>query len=428
MKAWGLPLLLLPAAVSAQQASTAAAVGRAVTLPEAFAAALKNSEELAQRGEGVAGLQARVDELWSAVKPKVGLAGSETIQDVPPPASGAGSLFSQRNREQAQLTLHQPLFAGLREYLAARAAKIQTEASELELERARQLLYEDVARSYYSLAGVRKEISVREALVEIMDGRIRDLRSREKLGRSRKSEVLASEAQHAGVLAQLETSRGGHRVAQLQLRFLTGLGEDLAPGDVTVPDAAPALAPYLDQGARRPDVESARRALAALAFGTTIAGRQRWPALALDGNYYLHRPPGFQDKTRWDVLLSAQIPLYSGGAVDAQVRQAEAARRTQELAAALALRRAQLEVRSAFSDLGSALGIVKALENAAALAEANAAAQAADYRLGLVTNLDVLGSLNSLQEIRLQLEKSRIQAAFSVVRLEVAAGVPGGLR
>jgi outer membrane protein TolC len=58
------------------------------------------------------------------------------------------------------------------------------------------------------------------------------------------------------------------------------------------------------------------------------------------------------------------------------------------------------------------------------LAEANAKAQTADYRHGLVTNIDVLTSLTTVQTTRLRLDAAQIQLFFARVRLEVAAGGP----
>lgn len=399
---------------------------RAISLSEAFALALKRSEELARRGETVVQLDAKVSELWSAVKPRIGLLGTELVQDVPPRAAGISSTFTQRTREQAQLTLHQPLFAGLREYLAIRAARLQTRSAELALKRSEHLLYQDAARAYLDLLGVRREIAIREALASIMDDRIRDLRRREGLGRTRKSEVLAAESQRAQIEAELATARGRERIAQAEMRFLTGLEEDLGPRELGLPEEEP-LEGLLDRAARRPDIEAARQEREVSSYRVGMARRQRWPTLNLDGNYYLRRPPGFQDQVKWDVLFSLQLPLYAGGSVGAQIREAEASRRSQDQALSLALRRSELEVRAAHQELSSALAIVKALEKAALLAQANAEAQSEDYRLGVVTNLDVLGSLNALQETRLRLNFARLEAYGSKVRLEVAAGAPGGL-
>lgn len=404
----------------------ATAAPRSVTLAESFSLALHRSEELAQRGEVVAEMEAQTAQLRAGIKPQLSLVATETLQDVPSETSGVSSQFTQRNREQAQLALHQPLFTGLREFLGLRALRARGRAAELALGRARQKLYGDVAQAYVDLLSVKWETAVRQALAEITDGRIKELRFREKLGRSRRSEVLAAEAQRAQITAQLETVRGRERQAQLALRFLTGLQEDLLPAPL--PGAALEPLPrWLEAAARRPDVEAARLESRAAALETEMARRLRWPVLSLDGNYYLKRPPGFTDRVKWDATVRAELLLYSGGGISARVDEASAAGRAAEQGLSLALRRAVLETESAHSAAESAVSIVSALEKAAALAEANAKAQAEDYRLGLVTNLDVLGSLNALQESRLSLAEAGLNAALARSRLAVAAGAVEGL-
>lgn len=417
-------LLLSMRAASAEPQTASTSTLRAIALDECYALALRRSEELAQRGEAVAELEARVAELWSALRPRVSLVGTETVQDTPRNVSGISTTFTQRHREQAQVAVRQPLFSGLREFLAARAAKVQTRSAELALERARHLLYEDAARAYLDLLGARREIAIRQALVAITDERIEELNGRRKLGRSRPSELLAAESQRAQIEAGLAAARGAERVTQAKLRFLTGLEQDLEPRAVALPQEAP-VEPFLAAAARRPDVEAARADRAALGYAVDMVRRKRWPTLNLDGNYYLRRPPGFQDRVKWDAVASLELPLYSGGSISAQVRQAEAARRSADQALSLAVRKAELEARTSHRDLRSALAVARALENAERLAQANAKAQAEDYRLGLVTNLEVLESHNALQETRLRLDSARLEAYWSRVRLGVAAGTPG---
>jgi outer membrane protein len=244
---------------------------------------------------------------------------------------------------------------------------------------------------------------------------------RQKLGRSRKSEVLAAQAQRAQIDAELATVRARGRQAQLALRFLTGLDEDILPAPQIAVSSEP-LELWLEAAARRPDVEAARLESQALALGVSVARRQRWPVLSLDGNYYLKRPPGFTEKVSWDAVLRAELPLYSGGGVTARIKAAEAQRRSAEASRALAGRKAVLETESAYALAQSAASIVGALEKAAELAEANAKAQEQDYGLGLVTNLEVLGSLNALQESRLKLAEAKLNSVLARARLLVAAG------
>ncbi|MDD5303627.1 MAG: TolC family protein [Elusimicrobia bacterium] len=415
--------ILLPLSAAAQTASTAPAPGRPLDLAEAYTLALARSEQIAISGESYQEAMAKADELWSHVLPQVSLMGREVFQQVP---RGAGTKYILPNTEQGWVTAHQPLFSGLREYLAYRAAKDLGRSADLQLERAKQLLYKDVVRAYLDLLGAQNDIRIRLSLVAITRDRVKDLKEFRKVGRARASELLAAESQLAQNLAQLETSRAVEQVAQFKLAFLTGVDERLALKAVPAPAPVPELAGVLGRARSRPDVESRRSDKDAAELSVKVMSRQRWPTLALDANYYFQRPPSLLSDGKWDATITGSLPLYTGGQIGSQKRQQEARMRAADQALSAALRTAELETKSAHQDLLSSASIVNALDNAARLAEENAKAQAEDYRLGQVTNLDVLGSLNTLQQTRLQLDAARLDAYWSRAQLEVAAGVPGG--
>ena len=409
-------LLSLPLSASAQ-------AERPIALPEAFKLALARSEQIAISGASYEEALAKTDEIMSHILPRLSLEGSETLQDVP---RGASGLFLQRHREQGWVKLHQPLFTGLREFLAFRASKDLGRAAELSLERARQLLYRDVARAYLDLLAAQEDIRILAALAEITRSRVEDLKAFRKVGRARSSELLAAESQLASSLAQLESSRAEEQVAQFKLAFLTGLEERLAPAPVDGPAGVPPLDAALSKARSRADVESRREEASAAERNIKVAARARWPVISLDANYYFQRPPSFTSDVKWDAMISGSLPLYAGGEVGSQTRQQEARSRSRRAALSEAVRLAELEARSAHQKLASSIAVTAALDKAAKLAEDNAKAQAEDYRLGQVTNLEVLGSLNSLQQARLRQNAARIDAHWSRVQLEVAAGVPGG--
>lgn len=415
---------LLLSAVLLLPLSAAAQADRPIALPEAYKLALARSEEIAISGATYEETLAKADEIFSHVLPRLALMGSETLQDVP---RGASGLFLQRHREQGWVNLHQPLFTGMREFLAYRASKDLGRAAELSLERARQLLYRDVARAYLDLLGAQDDIRIRDALVAITQSRVSDLKEFRKVGRARPSELLAAESQLASNLAQLETSRAAEQVAQFKLAFLTGLDERLSPAPVPAETAAiPALDAALAKARVRADVEARREESSAAERNVKVASRARWPVISLDANYYFQRPPSFTSDVKWDATITGSLPLYGGGEIGSQARQQEARRKARRAALDEGVRLAELEARSAHQRLRSSVAVTAALDKAERLAEENAKAQSSDYRLGQVTNLEVLGSLNSLQQTRLQQNAARIDAYWSRVQLEVAAGVPGG--
>lgn len=403
----------------------AAPAGRPVTLDQAYSAALARSEELAQKGLTYAQVQAQIDELWSAVKPRIQLTGSHVWQDTP----GPGVNFPlPANQDNAAVNGHQPIFAGLRDFLAIRAARAQGESAELALARARQLLYQDVAKAYLDVLQSRRAIATREAEVKLTSDRIKELENFVELGRSRRSEVLAARSQHAQDEADLAAALGADRLTQASLRFLTGIEEDLAPAEVGTPSPPEPLESWLEQARARPDVAAARKDLEYSDDFVRMQKRQYWPTVAVDGNYYLRRPSNFSKNVYWDATLSAVLPVYNGGLIAAQVREAKAQRGIREQALSLALRKAELEARQAHADLLSDLAVVSALESALSLAQANAKAQSEDYRHGLVTNIDVLTSLTTVQNTELRLDQARLRAFDDRVRLETAAGRPGSVK
>ena len=396
--------------------------GRTVTLEEAFAAAKAKSESLAASEAGLSEARLRVRELIGTALPQISLQGSEFLQDSAGSGSGVQGTFTRPDRPEAKLAFSQPLFTGFREYLAVRAAAARGDAAELDLERAASLLYRDTARAYLDLLGVRRELTTREATLELTRERVKDLEARAKLGRSRSSELLAAKLQLARLTAQIPEVRGREEVAQEVLRFLTGWEEALAPAEPELP--APAQVEAALRAARiRADVEARRRERDAALFAARGQRRERWPVVGLSGAWYLKRV-GFQENIKWDMTFSASLPLFAGGQAGARVSQADSRLKAAELRLRGAERAAESEVRRAWAQLQSAVERTKALAEAASLAELNSKAQADDYKLGVVTNLDVLGALTQLQESRLDLEKVRLDAVWAAAQLAVASGGP----
>lgn len=415
--------LLLGAALASPlvaQASPAQSA-RPLGLEEAYRLALARSEQVAIAGAGYEEALARAAQIWSNALPRVALMGSEALQHVP---QGVSNQFLQPNREQGWVNARQPLFSGFREYLAHRSAKDTSRSAERLVERAKQLLYQDVARAFLDLLAAQDEIGIRESLVGITRERVRDLREFRRVGRARASELLAAESQLAQNLAQLEQSRAHEQVAQFRLGFLTGLEVGVSARPLPPAALPPGLDGLLESARRRPDVDSRRLDVEAAELNMKVAARQRWPSISADANYYFRRPPSFTSEVTWDATITGSLPLFSGGETRAQVRERRAQLESRRQALSSSARGAQLEARSAHQDLLSSVSVVAALEKAAQLAQDNARAQAEDYRLGQVNNLDVIGALSTQQQTRLALSAARLDAQWARVRLEVAAGAP----
>lgn len=392
---------------------------RPITLEEAYALTLKRSETIAADLDAVKQALARVDELRSDIIPHVNFIGQETFQESP-----NSSVASVNNTRVPlyQLTLTQPLFSGFREFLAFKSGKKTAESLRLTERRAESLLYQDVAQAYLNVLQIRNEIEIRGEIINATSERIDQLRHWVKIGRSRESEVLAARSQLAQTQAQVEIARGGERVAQEALRFLTGVDAVFAPQPLTAPTTGPIDA-YLARARTRDDVQASERGLEAAKLNARIAARQRWGSLGLTADYYLKRQ-GLTANTHYDAILGLNVPLFDGGVISAQTRAAKAAADSAAQTLSAAQRGAERDTRTAYVNLSSALRSVAALQTADQLAAENVKAQEQDYKLSLVTNLEVLDSLNTLQATRLLLNSARQQAQLARAQLEVAAGGP----
>ncbi|MFA5161401.1 MAG: TolC family protein [Elusimicrobiales bacterium] len=397
-----------------------AADGEALSLEQAFSMSLARSETLAQQGETAAGLEAKIAEMEANLRPRVSLFGTQIWQDTPGAADVSGPMAS--TKPQYGFNLHHALYSGMRDMLSVKSAKTQAGAARQAYERARQLLYQDTAQAYMNLLFSAQELEIRRAQIELTRSRITELSAREKIGRSRASEVMAARSQLALNEAQLAQALGSARVYQWTFRFLTGLESDAKVQSMPQPEHAD-IKPYLAACVLRPDAEQQRRNIEAADIFADSQSRQKLPSAAVDANYYLERPSGSAEHVYWDAAFSFSLPLYLAGSVDAQVKAAQSAARSARLGLTLAMRQAYTDVQSAYDGLASALHQARALEAAFSAARANSKAQEDDYRLGLVTNLDVLSAQSSAEDTRLQLEAAKAAAVLAKIRLEVAAGM-----
>lgn len=392
-----------------------------LTLTQCVDAALAQSESVGLAEEAVRRAEATYTELRAAVLPRLGVKGTERIQDTSGVPVGSNSTFTRRERPEASVYARQTVFAGFREFAALKAQDAFTAARTEDLAVARWRLREDVARVFYTVVEGDLEIQSLETLASLSRDRAVELRKRLTIGRSRESELISTESQIADLEARLVSARG-HRALGLEiLRSLTGK-DVTAVLDDTPPAAAPGpLDGWLAGLPGRPDLRAVQRDAEARRHAAASARRARWPSVTAEGNYYLKRT-GFNEPIDWDVLLTLDAPIFTGGQVTGSVRTAESDRRAAELRRSRARRDAEREIRERYQNLTTFLNQAAALARAADLADENHRVQARDYRLGLVTNLDVLSAMNNAQEARHALAVARTEAKIAALLLSLAAG------
>jgi outer membrane protein len=385
-----------------------------LTLEEAFRAALRRSETLATQQELVVQAEENYKQAWGSILPAVGASYSYLRRDTQSSATG----------QTAKVTIDQPLFRGFRDFAAIDETRTLITAQQQAREWAGLQLYRDVAAAFYTELAAQKDLNALDGELDLYDRRIKDLRDRLAIGRSRKTEVLTIQSSQAILKAQREQALGDLRVAREVLSFLTGLDQEARLDDTdTLPLHVKPLDVYQSRVDARPDVLAALKNVEAAQSGITVARGGHLPSADLTGNYYGQRPDMRADG-RWDAQITVTLPLFSGGIVSSQVRSAESLRRESALQLSQARRLAAEDIRSLYHNLDSALAQKRALEEAFRISEENYKANLQDYEFGRVNNLDVLTALSAYQETKRSLQKSRYQSLIDYSQLDAAVADP----
>lgn len=405
-------MLALPGfGVSPSQAATA------LTLDDCFAAAMARSETIGTQAELVTQAEERYRQAGAALWPTVSGVATRTWTD-----TGARDTAANPTQQtNTRLTATQPLFRGFREFAAIRQTRSLVTAQGADYRRARTQLFKDVAQNFYDVLALEQDLANYDEQIRLYGQREKELQDRVRIGRSRPAEVLTVQSTVSTLRAQVEQLRAQLSAAREAFAFLTGQPADTALRDTEVlPTTTGPLDDYLNSVAGRSDVKAARERLVAAQENVSVARGAHYPTLDLNANRYFERAGSLED-VEWDVQLALTIPIYAGGATQAKVREALSQSTQAELGESQARRGAEQEIRTAWQGVNYDRTRLEALEKATVAAKQNYEAQRADYRLGLVTNLDVLQALTAYQENERALDRARFIAKLDYLKLLAAA-------
>lgn len=395
-----------------------------VTLRQCYEWAQAQSEDLRIRNEEVEQSKARGKAALAAALPDVGWQLTDTWQQ----PSGVEKLeakgftgFVEKEQVESKFTARQALFSGLREFSAYKGSKYESERNRLRLERAERELFEKTAVAFYAVVGYETDRANTLSAYELAEDRVKELRDFLRLGKARESEVFTSRARSAALKGELDQIQGNLFAARQELSYLTG--RDLAGTPVIdqepVPSSAPDLENVLSRARERSDLRAQRADLEARRLVIRYERGNYWPSADLEGNYYTKRATFLKD-VDWDVILTVDVPLFKGGATSAAVKEAMSQYRQSLFTLQQMERWVAHEAKRTHGELAAAVLEAQSMREAAESARRSYDSLQREYRLGLVTNLDVLQALDFLQEQQSARDEAQLKAKRLLVRLKVA--------
>ncbi|WP_397543525.1 TolC family outer membrane protein [Roseovarius salis] len=292
------------------------------------------------------------------------------------------------------LTLDLLLYDFGRSQLQLQAAKETVLATREALRSIEQQVLLRAVSAFMNVRRARELLSVRQNNLRLLEEELRAARDRFEVGEVTRTDVALAEAQLASARSGLASARGDLTRAVEEFRNAVGR----APGNLRQPAQLPNLSGNVDAAKsialrNHPDMKQAQRDVAAADLTASAARAAMKPTVNLTTRLSAGEEVGGGDYTRTgSVGVSVSGPIYQGGLLSSQVRQALA--RRDSLRGQLHQTRLQVaqDVGSAYATLLAAQASRQAGQEQVRAARVAFEGVREEAKLGARTTLDVLDS------------------------------------
>lgn len=376
-------------------ASLLAAPVSAETLADAIAAAYSNNPQLAAARAQVRQVDETYVQATAQTRPGFNVQGTFS-QDLLPDFSDAGRFW------QARAVLSQAVWQGGRVRAEIDAARARIEAARANLAAVEQDVIVQTVTAYADVLRISEVVRLEENQVRVLEQELRASSDRFEVGDLTRTDVAQSEARLASARANLMRARGQRTVAEQTYQAVVGR----PPIQLTPLPPLPAL-PSSAEEARdvatkiNPDLVAVRFSEQAAERDASAIMRQRGPNVGVQfsGQYTrVEGGPAFFGFSGFNpgVGASVTVPLFSGGRIASQVRQAKARQSEQLELITLTERQVASNTVGTYAQLQAAESIITSSQSQVS---ANALAAEGVRQENLVGSRDILDVLNAEQEL-----------------------------
>ncbi len=403
--------------------STQPADPQPLTLDDALRLANRNNENLAIQGETY--LQALIDRkrAVAAFLPTISLAPTYFFRDPPDSDSDFGG--GARNSRYDTLLLGSMSVNPVSDWANLRASDYTIEQQRWLLLDFQQSLLIDVAQAFFAVLRAERSTEVLQDSLAVQEERVRDIRARQQAGLARPLDVAQTEAQASETRVVLIRAENDIRIGRELLALLTAvpIGDRPLLASTDVPDPIQPVESIESIAiANRQDLHAAAELIEAARFNAESAYGEYWPSVSFNISYFLSRQTEPTDSD-WSAILSANLPLFSAGLIEADVRQALSQLRQAKLSESFTRRQVIQQVRTAFDNVDASRRRLDELKTTVSAAEQALEQADFDLRVGRGTVLERVVAQNQLLTAQLQMAGEEFDHKIAYLSLLRAAGV-----
>lgn len=383
-----------------------------------------------------AAAQERIPQGRAGLLPQASISGNTLYNDrsVTFRIPGIPGSSTQFNSNAITLTVTQPIFRR-QNMIAYDQSRTQVDQAEAQFALAAQDLILRVAQGYFDVLLAQDNVALSQAQKAAIGQQLEQAKRNFEVGTATITDTHEAQARYDLTVSQEIATQNDLELRRRSLeQIINQPAPPLAPLSTRLALKAPEPATmdtWVDE-ARRTNLQ-VRAAEAGLRFASQNIERNRsghYPTLDAVASYQDQaqgagisgvQSPGFDARIR-AIGLQVTIPLYQGGLVNSQVREAIANEDRARQDLENARRTAEFNVRQSYLGVTSGLAQVQALQAALVSSESQLESTRLGQQVGVRTQVDVLNAQQQLYTARRDLAQARYNYVMSLLRLKAAIG------
>jgi outer membrane protein len=337
------------------------------------------------------------------------------------------------NTQNATLTASQPLYRPAN-WAAYQQGLRQVDLAKAQLDTAEQDLIVRTSQAYFDVLAAQDTQNFVRAQKAAVAEQLASAKRNFEVGTSTITDTREAQARYDLVISQEIAAENDLRVKKLALDTLVGK-TDAQPRGLVLPASLPPVVPadvntWVDQSVRvHPSIRLAQGNydIAELEVNKAEAGHK--PTLDLNASYNAVKSPSgtaisplASRNNTGTVGLLFNLPLFAGFATQNRVRETLSLKDKAASDLEGARRSVALNTRSAYFNVQSGQGQVKALEAAELSSQSALDANKLGYQVGVRINIDVLNSQSQLFQTKRDLAQARYNVLLGQLKLRQANG------
>jgi len=326
-------------------------------------------------------------------------------------------------------------------WVALQRADAQVAQAEADYQAAQQDLMERVAQRYFDVLAAQDDLEAQQVALTSIQRQLDQAESRFQIGLIAVTDVEEARAAHDSGAAAVIAAKRTLASTQELLREITGdafdwLARPIEPFELATPDPV-SEDRWVDMALQQNLALVSSRLAADIARENISSARGgHFPSLDLVGSRYKMTTNGTDtftdgtpaggttlDQQQRTIGLQLTFPIYAGGMVSSQVRQAVYQHRAAKERVERVARQTEHDARDSYLGVLSEISRVKALRRAVESNATSLRATESGYEAGTRTAVDVLQSRQLWVQAQTDYSRSRYDYMLNVLKLQQAAGI-----